>query len=359
MPVFEAQAIHTVALHRVGNKATEEGLVLSSQPLKLTEPLQDLLIRYFLTPFKVEEYYHFYDDDNLELNEVFGSCQQIFLDPDSLMEESCRLARHLYNASTHANIKGGELFVVYFSECMLNGEKMDAIGLFKSENKESFLKVQHDEERWSTQADDPSAQAQYRLEVERGINPNKLDKGALIFNSERDKGYIVSVVDATNRSTDALYWKDTFLQVRQREDEYYNTHTEMQAYKKFVTDELPQQFEGVSKADQADMLNRCSNYFKQNDNFDLQTFTDEVIAQPEVIDSFRQYRQQYQQENEIELPDSYDISESAVKKQARAYKSVIKLDKNFHIYVHGNRELIEQGEDEKGKYYKVYYNEES
>jgi hypothetical protein len=321
--------------------------------------LQDLLIRYFLTPFKVEEYYHFYDDDNLELNEVFGSCQQIFLDPDSLMEESCRLARHLYNASTHANIKGGELFVVYFSECMLNGEKMDAIGLFKSENKESFLKVQHDEERWSTQADDPSAQAQYRLEVERGINPNKLDKGALIFNSERDKGYIVSVVDATNRSTDALYWKDTFLQVRQREDEYYNTHTEMQAYKKFVTDELPQQFEGVSKADQADMLNRCSNYFKQNDNFDLQTFTDEVIAQPEVIDSFRQYRKQYQQENEIELPDSYDISESAVKKQARAYKSVIKLDKNFHIYVHGNRELIEQGEDEKGKYYKVYYNEES
>jgi hypothetical protein len=321
--------------------------------------LQDLLIRYFLTPFKVEEYYHFYDDDNLELNEVFGSCQQIFLDPDSLMEESCRLARHLYNASTHANIKGGELFVVYFSECMLNGEKMDAIGLFKSENKESFLKVQHDEERWSTQADDPSAQAQYRLEVERGINPNKLDKGALIFNSERDKGYIVSVVDATNRSTDALYWKDTFLQVRQREDEYYNTHTEMQAYKKFVTDQLPQQFEGVSRADQADMLNRCSNYFKQNDNFDLQTFTDEVIAQPEVIDSFRQYRQQYQQENEIELPDSYDISESAVKKQARAYKSVIKLDKNFHIYVHGNRELIEQGEDEKGKYYKVYYNEES
>lgn len=32
---------------------------------------------------------------------------------------------------------------------------------------------------------------------------------------------------------------------------------------------------------------------------------------------------------------------------------------NFHIYVHGNRQLIEQGADEKGKYYKVYYQEES
>ena len=31
---------------------------------------------------------------------------------------------------------------------------------------------------------------------------------------------------------------------------------------------------------------------------------------------------------------------------------------NFHIYVHGNRSLLEQGEDEKGKFYKVYYEEE-
>ena len=34
------------------------------------------------------------------------------------------------------------------------------------------------------------------------------------------------------------------------------------------------------------------------------------------------------------------------------------LDRNFHIYVHGNRNLLEQGEDEKGKFYKVYYQEE-
>jgi hypothetical protein len=46
-------------------------------------------------------------------------------------------------------------------------------------------------------------------------------------------------------------------------------------------------------------------------------------------------------------------------KQARSFKSVIKLDKNFHIYIHGDRNLIEQGEDNKGKYYKVYYQEEN
>lgn len=47
-----------------------------------------------------------------------------------------------------------------------------------------------------------------------------------------------------------------------------------------------------------------------------------------------------------------------VKKQNRSFKSVIRLDKNFHIYIHGDRNLIEQGEDKKGKFYKIYYENE-
>ena len=39
-------------------------------------------------------------------------------------------------------------------------------------------------------------------------------------------------------------------------------------------------------------------------------------------------------------------------------KSVIKLDKNFSLYIHANRQLIEQGEDEQGKFYKIHYNKE-
>jgi len=39
---------------------------------------------------------------------------------------------------------------------------------------------------------------------------------------------------------------------------------------------------------------------------------------------------------------------------------VLKLDKNFHIYIHGDRNLIEQGEEPDGrKFYKIYYEEES
>lgn len=359
MPIFESSSIASVAIHRVGNKQTDEGYILSDKTQNLTEQLQDLLVSYFITPFKAEEYYTLYDENNLELNEIYSIAACIFADPDSFLEQSQRAARHLYDACTHPNIKNGDFFVVYFKECQLNGVTMDAVGLFKSENKTQFLKVRHDEEEWSREEGSRSASAVFAMDVDKGIDINKLDKGAIIFNTEADKGYVVSVVDSTNRGVDAVYWKDNFLHIQQRQDEYFNTHQVMQVYKKFVTDEFPDKFENVHKADQADMLNRSVDFFKHNDSFDMDDFTRDVIGQPEIIDSFRQYSEQYQQENDIQLPQSFDISEGAVKKQARSYKSVIKLDKNFHIYVHGDRKLIEQGEDEKGKFYKVYYNEES
>ena len=358
MPIFESSSIASVAVHRVGNKETSEGYILSDRPVKLSEALQDLLVNYFISPFKVEEYYHLCDDDNLQLNNIYQAACQVFDDADSLMDVSRGIAKHLYDSCTHPNIKGGDLFVVYFSECQWNGETTNALDIFKSENESQFLKVLHDEEEWSRESGNESASAIFKMDIDKGIDVNKLDKGALIFNLERDKGFIVSVVDATNRGMDAVYWKDSFLHICQRQDEYYNTHQVMQAYKKFVTDELPQQYE-VSKADQADLLNRSVSFFKENESFDMDDFARDVIGQPEVIDSFKQYREQYEQENDVQLPDNFGISEGAVKKQARSYRSVIKLDKNFHIYVHGDRKLIEQGEDEKGKFYKVYYNEES
>jgi hypothetical protein len=62
----------------------------------------------------------------------------------------------------------------------------------------------------------------------------------------------------------------------------------------------------------------------------------------------------------VPLEDKFDISPPAVKREFKVLKSVIKLDKNFHIYVHGRRDLIERGfDDDKGKkYYKVFFDDE-
>ena len=337
--------IKNISVHFVGNKTTDETLKLSLNHLDISDEICNILNIYFLSPFKSAEYYNFYHDIDLNMNDVFVCASNIFDNPDILFEQSVNLAKHLYEQSTHPKIKGGEFYVVYFKDCMLDGETVNAVGLFKSENKDIFLKVY------------PSGEG-FEIESEQGININKLDKGCLIFNIEKENGYVVSVIDNTNRVTEAQYWIDDFLHVRQRKDEYYNTQNVLSLCKNFVKDELPQQFE-VSKADQMDFLNKSIKFFKENDNFNMDEFANEVIAQPEIIDSFNQYKSLYQKDYDIEFADNFMISDSAVKKQARALKSVIKLDKNFHIYVHGNRELIEQGVDNKGKFYKVYYQEES
>ena len=107
-----------------------------------------------------------------------------------------------------------------------------------------------------------------------------------------------------------------------------------------------------------ELLNETMKYFQEQESFSMDDFSEKVIRQPEVVESFSRFRQEYEQDRDIRIEDEFGISDSAVRKQARSYKSVIKLDRNFHIYVHGNRNLLEQGEDEKGKFYKVYYEEE-
>lgn len=336
--------INNISLHLVGNKSTDDGIILSESNLDIKDNVRNLLVNYFLTPFSSEELFELYHDSGIEYNVVYGAASQIFDNPETLFEQSVNLAKHLYDQSTHPKIKGGEFYTVYFRDCIVDDETVDAVGLFKSENKDTFLKVLHEG-------------VNFNLESEQGINIKKLDKGCLIFNRERENGYMVAVVDNTNRGIEAQYWIDDFLHVRQRQDEYANTQNMMTMAKNFVTKALPEQFE-VSKADQIDLLNRSLEFFKEKDTFDMEEFANEVIEQPEVIESFHNFKRDYESENDITIDDTFAISDHAFKRQQRSYKRVIRLDRKIQIIIDGNRDHVEQGEDERGKYYKVYYREE-
>lgn len=339
--------LESLVIHRVGNKAIDEPLFLSQSVLELNDEVKSILNSYFIDPFKLHEYYSLYHETNLALNEVYAFVLEIFKSPDSLYEQSTKLAKHLYEQNNHPNIKGGEFYVVYFNQIEINGNVVDAVGLFKSENKDTFLKVY-------------TTSSNIKIESEQGINIHKLDKGCLIFNIDNENGYLVSVIDNTNKGAEAHYWVDDFLRIKQRKDEYYNTKNVISLYKSFVAKEFPRQFE-VNQVDQADLINKSVKYFKDKDTFDIEEFENEVIVQPRVIDSFNAYKTEYLKERDLELSDSFTISESAVKKQARSLKSVIKLDKNFHIYVHGDRQCIKRGYDEATgmHYYQLFFNEET
>jgi hypothetical protein len=130
--------------------------------------------------------------------------------------------------------------------------------------------------------------------------------------------------------------------------------------KNFVVEKFPGQFD-VSKADQVEMLNKSVKFFKENDNFDIDDFATEVMQAPEMISSFKSYKTEFEVEHGVQLTDNFDISAAAVKKQSRFFKSVIKLDKNFHIYVHGDNQQIVRGFDQASgmNYYQLFFKEES
>ncbi|MBZ4189176.1 nucleoid-associated protein [Niabella beijingensis] len=344
MQYFEGSAITHIAVHKVGNQSEEEYLTLSKKELAVDPEVKELMTRYFLNPFKSEEYFQFYSEGHISANEAWNYVSAIFEKPEQTLAQSKNLAQHLYNQGTHPSIKGGEFYVVYFKEGLLNGETVDAIGLFKSENKEPFLKVFPVEDA-------------FEVESEEGININKLDKGCMIFNTDKENGYIISIVDTKNKSPEARYWTDSFLRIQQRQDQYFNTESTMALYKSYVVDHLPEQY-NVTKADQADLLNRSLSFFKEKQHFDQETFNNEVLHHKEYVESFDRYKQHYSAERDIEIADNFSISPAAVKRQNRAYKSVIKLDKNFHIYIHGDRNMIEHGEDDKGRFYKLYFHNE-
>jgi len=348
MTTIDSVELQKVIVHKVGNPTRGEVLKLSTNPLTLNDEIvRSLLSKYFLGPFNEHEQYHFTHLSDLALNEVYHYVTEIFDDPKQFTLKSAQLAQFLYSKSTHAKVKEGELYIVQLGNVPFGGEYTEAIGIFKSETKETFLKVFPHGESWEVIAED-------------GININKLDKGCLIFKKDRENGYVVCVVDNTNKQNDAQYWVNDFLQVTRSANSYHYTDAAMGMCKLFISNELPERFD-VNKSEQIDMLNRSMEYFKTKEDFRFTEFAEEVLHHPEVIDSFTQYKQTYETARQVAIEDEFNIHLSAVKKQQRVFKSVLKLDKSFHVYIHGRQDLIEKGYDEvKGKhFYKLYFDEES
>ena len=348
MTGIDSVEISQAIVHKVGNPTRGEHLQLSVNPLLLNDgTVRSILAKYFLAPFNINEQYHFTHISDIGLNEVYSYVGQIFNNPKKFTSQSALLATFLYNKSTHAKVKEGEMYVVHFKNVPFDTEYIEAIGIFKSESKETFLKVFPHGQGWEVTAED-------------GININKLDKGCLIFKTNTADGYVVCVVDATNKQNDAQYWVNDFLNVTPYADSYHSTSNVLSMAKLFISNEIAEQFD-VNKSEQIDMLNRSIDYFKTKENFQFDEFAEEVIHHPEVMAAFTNYKQVYEQAKKVAIDDEFAIHVSAVKKQERHFKSILKLDKNFHVYIHGRKDLIEKGYDDmKGKhFYKLYFDEET
>ena len=344
---FENCEISNIVIHSVGNKF-EGGVLTLSDGCFLPDDadILNLLKSYFLSAFKKDAYYNFLPyEEELMNNPVYASVTAVFDDEQEFYRQSVEIATHLFEQSNNPNIKSGELYIVHFRNCNIEEGVCDAIGIFKSETKDTFLKIVMN-------------QNTYQLVGESGINIKKLDKACIVFNVNRENGYKVCILDKTN-TKEAVYWTTDFLGLEPGDDSYFQTSNYLNLCKDFVKD-IYNQENDVPRADQIDMLNRSINFFKDADVFSENRFKEEVVQEPEVINAFENFKCQYETDNNLELPHEFAVSDYAVKDEKKYFKHVLKLDKNFHVYIHGEKKYIRKGydPDRDMNYYMLYFRNE-
>ena len=336
-----------LSVHFIGNKNQGDEMVLSKKEMELGIDLSARLKEYFLARFNATyDKYCFTHASDLKFNEVYNYVSEYFANGPDFHLTSEHIAKHLFESSIHPKVKPGELYVCHFENCEIDNKVVNAIGIFKTEMKSGFFEVnQHKNE--------------FSIAYKEGIDINKFEKGCIIYDTHEKEGLVVQIIDNQNRGEEALYWRETFLGLTQVSNDFHQTNQFLSIAKSYVTKQVPEDIE-VTKADQIDLLNRSVEYFQNHEKFDKKEFEKEVFQHKSIIESFRTYDEAYRENHELNVPDIFDISAPAVKKQTRIFKSVLKLDKNFHIYIHGNKEMIEQGVEKDGrKYYKIYYENEA
>src|SRR5690554_1568829 len=111
--------INKFIVHFIGNKNNGDGVRFSDTPTDFSD-IEEYIKQLVANSFKSEEMYHFYFQSNLDLNPMYQFISAIFKDNETFVEQSQNAGRYLYDKSTHPQIKGGELCVVYFNNCQIN-----------------------------------------------------------------------------------------------------------------------------------------------------------------------------------------------------------------------------------------------
>lgn len=352
---FAEVNLDQLVIHKVGNKSKHEGMTIARELCKLDGVGDlELLLKYFLTPFKGETLYRFYHEADLHLNEMYMYASKIFLDRSVFYEQSVNMLKHLYEKSDHPQIKSGEFYLAYLTGVRFGEDLVEAIGIFKSENKDLFMQVMQN-------------RTDFDLAFAEGINIKKLDKGCLIFNVGSQDGYKVCIVDATKKQDEeAAYWKDEFLRVTEIQDDNFQTKTALNLCKNFCEDIYGQVYQADRK-EQAVFINKALDYFSNQSEFDIDHFAEQVMEDPRQAEDFKSYKRDFEESNGLTGQERFNIAPKTVKAMKRKFKNLIKLDTEIEIKINptpaeeDNTQFVERGYDaEKGMYYyKIYFNEEA
>ncbi len=336
-----------MGLAKVGNPLRDEPLQTSKELCRFDDEEAELLTHCFLRPFRALELHEFGHPDGPEENEVYGHARAIFNSREELLERSARIAKHLYAKSRHPNIKSGDLCVGLLENVVVGGESTEALCLIKSESKVPFLQI-------------AVMDGDLRLVTQHGIYPDKIDKGCLVINHNREGGYLVYVFDKSGGATH--FWIHDFLGVSPADDDDYHTRRYSEMCVAFAEKGLP---EDVRAEERVEIANRAFDYIDEHQEFDLQEFKQVALEEPELIEQFADFKAVYEDERGEQLNDSFVVVKEAAEKAKKKLKARLKLDTGVDIrfssgFVKQSDLFLERGfdDDKHMRFVKIYFHEE-
>ncbi|WOD44409.1 nucleoid-associated protein [Hwangdonia lutea] len=342
-------SISKFIIHKVGNKFNDTKNAFSDKTVDFDEASYDLMLPFLLRPFgSLVQSYRFNHHANIALNEINSYAAQMFNEDEAFVDVSKHIVEHLYEQSTSAQIKTGDVLVVMFEGIEYAEMTTNAIGIFKIENKVNFFQ---------TYLENNS----YDVLVQKGISSKKVDKGCLILNQSDTEGNIVLSVD--NNGYDAQYWTNQFLNIKYADDANNHTQQYIELCKEFSTEVLKTSY---GAQEQNTFLAKTIDFFKENEVVNVERFKEELFEEEKQIRAFEDYKKDFEGEQNIVIRNQFDVAEKVVTKEKRKIKTDIKLDTNIQIKLDidapdASAEYLERGYDDEKKmhYYKVFFNAEA
>ncbi len=347
---FSSSTIESCYIHCIRPADESSTFVASIEPLPIEESTQELMLRYLLSGLKTDEFFHFAHEQGLGAHPLHRLVREVFHDATSLGSHSRVIGAHLHHLMSGSPDTEVFIGLTLIRDVVLIDEVFDALCVFIADNPTDFLQL-----RSAAHKNDAAVQ----LRAMQGYALDGADKMCLIINTEEEDGFRVLSAEKSRRNSEVRWWRESAMGLKVLADGYHQTQSFMSTTKEFITKQLHEQQE-LPKAETIALLNKSIEYFQQHEKCNTRDFAERVFEEAETAEAFQHFQAKKAEDRGEKVIKNFEISPNAVKKQQKVFKSVLKLDKNFHIYIHGDHEMIERGTERDGrKFYKIYYNNES
>lgn len=305
--------------------------------------MESSLLKLLIKPIDLQYAYQFalQARDQEVLSDWIG---QWINDTHTLSQTSQKISDKLIHASTHPNIKTGHLLIAHVTGLHIDGEQRYALIICKLERSARYLNIS-----WMG--------SQPQLSFADGFSTAQVDKIACISFHDEMEQPIIYIRDRSNPES-AQFWTSEFLGVQPVQNERYWTEYVANKTKAFISHEMPNEAsEGL--IDRVSLLSQARQYLSQSATYEESSYASQLFADEQRAEAFQSYLHESAGDARESVPHQFTPDRQWVNRRGQYFRSVIRLDKNFHIYIHGSRDRIERGIDDQGrKFYKLYYDDE-